>query len=256
MSRAILAATGIRRGGCVHRAHAAAMGRALLAAGAHTAGSTLARASRDGGVARPVAPINLSFSGRNAMQTSIHRLLGGAALALALLAPVPSMAGDGHDHGDAPAASAAAALPRFAASSELFELVGVLNGTKLTLYLDHAADNAPVKNARLDLDLGDTKLELKPTGEGEFEATLAQPLQVGVTPVTATVTTPQGADLLAGEFDLHEAPHADAEHAHGWQEYAIIAGAAALLAALLLATLVWALRRRAARRVVGTRSAA
>ena len=45
-------------------------------------------------------------------------------------------AGDGHDHGEATTSAGGPALPRFTAVSETFELVGVLNGKQLTLYLD------------------------------------------------------------------------------------------------------------------------
>ena len=55
-----------------------------------------------------------------------------------------SMADEGHDHGDAPTVAAVPAKPRFTATSEAFELVGVVNGKTITLYLDHAADNSPV----------------------------------------------------------------------------------------------------------------
>eukprot|EP01031_Cornospumella_fuschlensis_P048713 gene48713-59643_t len=67
-------------------------------------------------------------------------------LGLALLAPA-AQAGPGHDHGDEPAA-AAAALPRVAAQSESFELVGILQpGGVMLIYLDRWADNAPVDGA-------------------------------------------------------------------------------------------------------------
>ena len=75
-----------------------------------------------------------------------------AALSSLLLGSSATWAGDGHDHGEAAPAPAAAALPRFAAVSDDFELVGVLNGQRLTLYLDHAADNRPVTDGELTLD--------------------------------------------------------------------------------------------------------
>ena len=159
-------------------------------------------------------------------------------MALSLAVASPAWAGDGHDHGDAPAVTAGSTLPRFAATSELFELVGVLDGKHLTLWLDHAADNSPVKDAKLELELGGIKVPVKVHGEGEFEATLAKPLTPGEFPVAATVYAGEEADLLAGDFDIHaEAEAAEAAHTHGWQEYALwaaIAGAAlAGLAALI-----------------------
>ena len=116
-------------------------------------------------------------------------LLGGASLA--------ALAGDGHDHGEAPAAPSGPAMPRFAATSDLFELVGVLDGAQLSLYLDHSADNRPVADAQLELDLGGKPLALTRVAEGEFRATLAAPLPEGETPVTATVVAGDESDLLA-----------------------------------------------------------
>ena len=159
----------------------------------------------------------------------------------------PAWAAGGHDHGDGPAAATGKALPRFAATSELFELVGVIDGLKLTLYLDHSADNAPVRDARLELEIGGQKLSLTPRGDGEFEAKLAQALPAGVTSVTATVSTPKDSDLLAGEIDLHEAPHSEAEpHVHSRAEQA----GWALGGLTALGLLVWL-----GRRVIGRRQA-
>jgi hypothetical protein len=116
-----------------------------------------------------------------------------------------AIAGPGHDHGDdAPTSSGGVALPRFAATSELFELVGVLNGTRLTLYLDHADTNAPVKDAQLELEFAGTKLKVEPHGEGEFEATLPAAPKPGVIAIAAVVVAGQQTDLLAGELDLHD----------------------------------------------------
>lgn len=172
------------------------------------------------------------------MTSLFHRAAALIAFSapLLFLAPLASHAGEGHDHGEAPAAAARPALPRFTASSELFELVGVVNGKQVTLYLDHAASNAPVKDAKLEIEIAGSKLSPKPHAEGEFEMTLPQELKPGVTPVTATVTTPTEVDMLAGELDVHEAAHADAAHAHGWKEYAgwALAGLATLAALVFI----------------------
>ena len=161
-----------------------------------------------------------------------------------LLSTMPAQAGDGHDHGETPATAAGPALPRFVVSSELFELVGVLQGRQLTLYLDHAATNAPVKDAKLELELGGVKLSPKAHGEGEFELLLAAAPKAGLTAVTATVSTPADSDLLTGELDIHEP--AQAAHAQGWQERAPWwAAAFAGLIALGLLARRFVLRRRA-----------
>jgi hypothetical protein len=153
-----------------------------------------------------------------------------------LLAPSLTRAADdhGHDHGPAPAATGPA-LPRFAAVSDVFELVGVLNGKQLTLYLDRAADNIPVTDAQIELEIAGKKFKAVKHGDDEFEVMLAEAPKPGVLSITATVVAGKDTDLLAGELDLHdEAPHSDeAAHVHAWTEYAgWAAGAVAVLALL------------------------
>lgn len=155
----------------------------------------------------------------------------------ALLSP-PTHAGEGHDHdhGDATSAPAGTALPRFAAVSETFELVGVLDGKQLTLYLDRAADNAPVTDAQIELEIAGQKLEVE-AHEDAYEAVLAAELTPGLLPIAATVTAGKEVEGLVGELDLHEDAHGDEDtHLHSWQEYASWAAAAvAALGALTLA---------------------
>jgi hypothetical protein len=150
--------------------------------------------------------------------------------ALLAASALPARAGEGHSH-DAPATAAAPALPRFAAASELFELVGVLDGRQLTLYLDHAASNAPVSGATLELELGGSKLKAVPKAEGEFAVQLDSAPQPGLIPVTATVVAGSETDLLAGELDLHGDEHAEAA-ASGGSRWKLIGGAALALVGL------------------------
>lgn len=163
-----------------------------------------------------------------------------AALASLLLGSTATWAGDGHDHGEAAPAAAAAALPRFAAVSDDFELVGVLNGQHLTLYLDHAADNRPVADGELTLELGGEQVKVSPHRVGEFEAELAEPLPDGETSIMATVTAQGQSDLLTGVLDVHVA-HAEHDHADASSRVVVLGGGVAVLGA---GVLVWALRRR------------
>lgn len=171
-----------------------------------------------------------------------------ASAALFLLAGNAARAADdhGHEHGNAPATAGAAALPRFAAVSETFELVGVLSGKQLTIYLDRFADNSPVKDARLELEIDGTKMKAEPHGEGEFEVMLAEAPKPGVLSVAATVVSGKDSDLLAGELDILDAAHVDAA-AQGPKWQRVVSSAFAGLLALGL--LAWGSRRvMAARR--------
>jgi hypothetical protein len=171
-------------------------------------------------------------------------LLAATTAAAALLLSPPVRAGEGHDHGEAAPAPTGPALPRFAAVSETFELVGVLDGRQITLYLDRAADNTPVTDAQIELEIAGAKLKAEKHDE-VFEVTLAAEPKPGVLPITATVTAGPEIDLLAGELDLHEDAHGDeAAHGHSWKE---VAGWAAAAVAALVA-LVFVGRRVAAAR--------
>jgi hypothetical protein len=187
-------------------------------------------------------------------QHTFSRVLAGLvhaftlAFTLAIVLATPAHAGPGHDHGDAPAASPAAASPRFEAVSDLFELVGILEGRHLTLYLDRADDNRPVEGARLEVDFGNTRLTLTDRGGGIFDAELGTPPAPGVTPITVTVVAGAQSDLLAGELELH----ADHE-AHDTDGPGLLArhgrSAGIAAAALVVLTVLAVAARRLARRV-------
>jgi hypothetical protein len=166
-----------------------------------------------------------------------------AALSLTVLiaaAPGTTWADAGHDHGAAATTAPSSALPRFTAVSETFELVGVVNGQQISLYLDRAEDNSPVKAARLELELGGIKVALKPRGEAEFEATLVQALKPGVISVAATVFAGKETDLLAGDLEIHEDARSDAGTRNpSWKVY----GGWAIGGLLALAPLLWGLGR-------------
>jgi hypothetical protein len=163
------------------------------------------------------------------------------ALVSTLAVSRPAVAGGDHDHdhGSAPPAAAGQALPRFAAESELFELVGVLKGKQLTLYLDRAADNSPVAQAQIELEIAGRKYQAVKQGDDTFEVVLPDAPPPGVLPVTATVSAGSDVDLLAAELDIHEVAPAEGPalaHAHGVPTYAAWAtGGVALLGVLLLA---------------------
>ena len=183
---------------------------------------------------------------------SAARCLVAAALAASLLS-VPAQAGEGHDHGDAPVTATGPGLPRFVAVSETFELVGVLKGKQLVLYLDRTDDNSPVRGAQIELDIAGTKFKAQKQGEDEYEVVLPEAPKPGVLVITATVTAGAESDLLGGELDLHDDSQAGAAvRARGWQEYAGWT-AGGLVA---LGMLAWGVRRFRSSRQAHTAAAA
>jgi hypothetical protein len=176
-----------------------------------------------------------------------------ALVCATLLFCSPVWAGEGHDHGGAAPATTGKVLPRFSAVSETYELVGVLSGKQLTLYLDRFGDNSPVTSAQIELEIGNNKYVAVKQGEDEYEVVLPAVPKPGVLPVTASVTAGNESDLLAGELDIHEAAHADAAVSkHLWLQYAGWAGGGVAV----LVFLFWGGRRVGRGRVVRTGGAA
>ena len=168
-------------------------------------------------------------------------------IATALFLPALALADEGHDHGSAAPAATGPSVPRFAAVSDVFELVGVLEGKRITLWLDRAADNEPVTNARLELEIGGEKYKAEPHDD-TYELVLTAEPKPGVLSVMAVVTAGSETDLLAGELDVHEQAHAEAVlPARPWARYASwVGGALALLILLVLARRMSASRQRRA----------
>ena len=167
---------------------------------------------------------------------SFSYLLAALSVITALLLPEPARADDSHDHGDAVPVASGPALPRFSAVSDVFELVGVLKGRHLTLYLDRAADNAPVLDARIELEIAGERLEAEPHDD-VYEVVLAARPEPGVLPITTLITAGDEVDLLAGELDYHDEAHVDAAAAaRPWVRHAgWAAGGVAAVMVLLVA---------------------
>jgi membrane fusion protein, heavy metal efflux system len=78
-----------------------------------------------------------------------------ALLSWGLFLTGPLTAHEGHDLVSSQDSALAASLPRVSASSELYELVGVLDGLRLTIYLDGFQDNVPVTDANISVTIND-----------------------------------------------------------------------------------------------------
>lgn len=183
------------------------------------------------------------------MNTSLaHRKALATALALLTLLPMAVQAHGDEPHGDAPhpAAAATAGPPRFEAATEAFELVGRLDASGLTLFVNRFATNEPVLKARVELESGPLKAVATYredagsyfVSEPAFLKALGQP---GAHPLVVTITAGNEADLLEASFTTPQPAPAE-PLVHGSQA-AWAAGGAAVLA---LVAGAWALRRRRA----------
>ncbi len=197
---------------------------------------------REDGQIWTVSPAGAAGQSQARQAAGSLRPLAVAGLVLALLASPLAWAGGDHDHGHEHEAAALpggpAGLPRFTAVSELFELVGVLDGRRLTLYLDRFADGSPVTNGRIELELGAARYTLTADEGGDFSVTLPRAPAPGTLPVTATVLAGEQSDLLAGVLTV--APAAEAAPAPQRMTAGRLAGWGGLAGVLLLgAGLTW-----------------
>jgi RND family efflux transporter MFP subunit len=153
------------------------------------------------------------------MPCQIRRLLAlgartiAAACAAALLlieADKPS-AHEGHDHGTEPsAAQGTPPSPRVIATSERYQLVGIVEGEVLVIYLDRADDNAPVTSAAVEVSIDGQPFtaELQEKS-ATYEVTVPLLRKAGAYEVLATLAEGEMHDLLVGTLAIPAATGKD-----------------------------------------------
>lgn len=149
---------------------------------------------------------------------------------------------EGHDDTASPPISVGGA-PRVEASSDLFEVVGVVDRGTMTIFVDRYATNEPVIDAKIDIDAGTAKGMAQASRDGTYtfaHAALAQP---GTLPVTFTVASGADTDLLTGELVIVDAnaPDSRTQTTPAWKATAWIAGSLILVG---IVTALWWFRRR------------
>ena len=139
--------------------------------------------------------------------------------------------------------------PRLYSHSDLFELVGVVDGNLLKIYLDRYLTNEPVVNADIEVEAGNIKGLAVAQPDGSYSFTNDVFSSPGTLAVSFTVRTGDAADLLVGDLAIghteDEHSHVVATHAYRvWWFWAACAG----VAILLMATAVMVRRRHQARK--------
>lgn len=126
-----------------------------------------------------------------------------AALAMLILATclaVPAVAGGDHAHEPPPASATAPGTSRVAMQSDLYQVVGILKGDRLTLYVDRSEDNAPVTGATVSVTVEGEALPAAPTADGTYAVLSPHLAEPGANDVVVQVAGPDGEDLLIGSL--------------------------------------------------------
>lgn len=130
----------------------------------------------------------------------------GAVLAGIVLLSAPALAHEGHDPVPSRAGPAMPARLRIALASETYEIVGLLGGERLTLYLDRFGTNEPVADARIGVTLGqDDEVPAEPQPDGTFLLASPKLAGHGTLEVVVSVSGSAGDDLLIGTLDRPDA---------------------------------------------------
>lgn len=179
------------------------------------------------------------------MRTLKFLTTGLMALTFTLSAWAGGDGSDGHTHAAAAPVVAAplrTALPRVTAETEQFELVGVLDGAVLRLYLDQFGTNAPVPKAQIEVESGAWKAVASEVAPALYEVPAALLAQPGKHPLTITVQSGEVFDLMSATLEVSPArePQAANQNLPFWGRWAAWSAAGALA----LATLAWVVIRR------------
>lgn len=117
--------------------------------------------------------------------------------------PTTSLAHEGHDHGAPEPAAVTTSNPRVVAQSEAYEIVGILRGERLHIYLDRFATNAPVTDAIITAVIGgDQEIASEKAPDGTYRLASDKFAGEGPLEIIFSVNAPTGEDLLVGTLQL------------------------------------------------------
>jgi cobalt-zinc-cadmium efflux system membrane fusion protein len=124
-----------------------------------------------------------------------------AGIFLSLSTP---FAHEGHQGDDATrSALASSTYPRVTAHSEPYELVGVVRGERLSIYLDHFATNEPVADAKVKVAIADAEaVDAALAEKGVYTTSFPRWARGRSVEIVFSVTAAGGDDLLVGALTL------------------------------------------------------
>jgi cobalt-zinc-cadmium efflux system membrane fusion protein len=144
----------------------------------------------------------LSHFGRALRALAVTAILCGAI--------APTFAHEGHDHGEqAPAATGA--LPRGETDSSAFEIVAVISGENLEIYLDRFATNEPVTGAAIEVESPAGSVKATEGAGGTYRVPAPWFAKRERTDLIFTVTSENTTDILP--LTIPAAPAAPAQGA-------------------------------------------
>jgi membrane fusion protein, heavy metal efflux system len=128
-------------------------------------------------------------------------LLSGFLLFAGCFIACPAVGHEG-GHDDQLPVAAAPGLPRLVAKSEAYELVGILQGERFTIYLDRFDDNAPVTDASITVSIDGEPVPAEVAADGTYLVTSKLFDRQGSLDLVFDIRAPAMDDLLIGKLLL------------------------------------------------------
>lgn len=119
-----------------------------------------------------------------------------------LLLAGTAVAHEGHDHGAPPPPVTNTIAPRIDASSNDFEIVAIVRGDRLRLYLDTFKTNEPVRDAEIEVDTAAGILKAVADRDGAYEVAAPWLLRPGTYDLAITVQASGIVDVLTGTLTV------------------------------------------------------
>src|SRR6185503_17692110 len=185
------------------------------------------------------------------MLSHFGRALRALAVTAALgTAIAPASAHEGHDHGEQPPVSAGA-LPRGEADSNAFEIVAIVRGENLEIYLDRFATNEPVTGATLEVESPDGPVKAAASADGTYRVAAPWLAKSGRRDLIFTVTAGDTTDILpltiqSAPAAAQSVPQQDAAAGGHISKVSVLLVLGGALIGALLAAIVLRRGRRAA----------
>lgn len=131
------------------------------------------------------------------MLSHLGRALRALAVTAALCAAItPALAHEGHDHEEQQQPVSAGALPRGEADSDAFEIVAIVRGENLEIYLDRFATNEPVTGATIEVESPDGPVKAAASADGTYRMAAPWLAKSGRADLIFTVTAGDTTDIL------------------------------------------------------------
>jgi hypothetical protein len=147
-------------------------------------------------------PFSGPASGREFTPFGAVRLAVIILVALFCLPASLGLAHEGHDLAPSTVAPNAPGHPRLVASSQAYELVAILEGERLTIYLDRFQDNAPVADAAVTVTINDETVVADSAADATYVVGSKRFGSGGLVELVFDIRRPGADDLLIGKMAL------------------------------------------------------